>query len=348
MSKLETETVEQIKATLANEANDVVKKEPEVKIEPEVKEEGKQEPSAPNPESRRENLASRLGKAYDELNDTERKAWQQGWRKEEFFAGKRRDGTPRKWINAEEFLERTKEALPVANERIKELTKKVDEAHLKASQAEQMILEAEERGYKKALEEIQKKQENAVELGDIEEFKQLKTKEMDIINNKINLEIKEEAKTEIKEKNNIPQQPEVKLSLEDQKTLTDWVGVNDWYLKPENKLIADYARGLEQQLLIDKPYLNLEERLEVIDVDLNSNSSFSAKIRPISSNKFDLGDGDVNNSIFGQKTQPKGYNDLPKDIKASCEKLIRLRGITGDSIKNFRTTYTKIFLENNN
>ncbi len=342
-TETETETVEEIKVNMAKASQEASleadKAKELIKVVQDI------EPTKSEPEVTRESLSSRLKKAFEGLNDTDREAWRQGWRPQEFFAGKKRDGTTKEWIDAESFLGKTKDVLPIANERIKDLTKQIEEARLQAAKTEERVSRAEEKGYNRALKEIQTKQLEAVELGDTEAYKALKTQEMELINDKY------VPIVEVKEKITPPQmvqQPRVTRTHEEDRAIKEWFADNIWFHKPEHRPIANYAIAMDSKLEVDKPYLSVKERLEIVSHDLANNPSFAAVVNPDTSNKYNLGDSSSNASVFGNTPQAKGYNDLKAEDKTSCEKLIRLRGYSPDKIKTFRTDYAKLVHENNN
>lgn len=326
---IELESVEDIKTRMtANSKEETVNKNIDVKEE--IREE-KSERKAP--------LRERLEKSYQGLNDTEKQAWSQGWRPEEFFVGKNKDGSDKKFINAEDFLNKSKDALPVANERLKELAKELEETKKIAKEAQERIFKAEEKGYQKALAEIELKQKQAVELGDVEEFSKLKEEEKNLINTKFTKEVSqnETVQEKVVEQTMTNTQPTQSiLSPYDQQILQNWVSKNSW-MKTDERLAA-YAIASEKKLLNEKPYLSLNERLELVEEEVKEvfyNKFQTEKHSPI---LFESSNGGFGNSTPKEKT----YSNLPESIKNQCETLIKIRGITGeDNIKRFKQTFAK-------
>ena len=329
MTKIETQDIEEIKAEMAKQPI-----QSETKIESQLEETKEMEKTS------KEDIITKLKATYEELpNERARAAWKEGWRTKDCFVGKRRDGSELKWIDYEEFLAKSEKVLPIANERIKKLTKQIEQSNAKALEMEKRINEAEKKGYDRALNEIQKKQEEAVEQGDIDRFKVLKNEEMELI--KDSKEEKEVKEPTIPLEKESPPKTNV-LTVEEQKIAADWSAENDWFFKPENQLIANYAVGMEANLKETKPYLSLSERLNIIDLELRNNPSFATKIYPQASSKYNLGDTG-NSSVFGEQPKEKGYNDLPQEAKKVCEKIIRIRRIAANNVDSFRKNYAKAY-----
>jgi len=318
----EVETVEEIKANMAEQPQ-------EQEVNQEVQEEPKQE------EPKKLPLNVRLDNAYRSLDETGKEAWSQGWRPEEFFVGKRRDGSERPFIDAKEFLSKTKDSLPVANDRLRKLTEELEETRRIAKKAEERISKAEQKGYEKALAEIEARQSEAVELGDTEAFKKLKEEEKDLINSKY--QQPEAVVEEVVKPDEQPKPQQNLLTPKEEQTLQDWSARNSW-MRTDHKL-AGYAIAAEKQLLNEKPYLSLNERLNIVEQEVKEvfHSKFNTSE---SSSMFDSG---VNKG-FGSAPKQKGYADLSAEAKKNCESLMKIRGIEGkDKIERFKQTYAKNF-----
>lgn len=339
---MSVETVEEIKARLASE-NEQSANESEAKAEDSEKEIVNNEEAEEIKEGKPLSYAQRLDNAYKKLDETGKKAWSQGWRPQELFAGKTKDGKEKPFVSAEDYLKKSEEALPVAQERLREMEKKIEEANKLAKQAEKRVQEAEARGYKKAMEELEKRQRQAVEDGDLETFDKLREEEKSLSKFRVDApmienpeeivkEIAEEQKGQSAKQNNQPV-----LSEADQQVLQDWSSRNQWFATDAR--LAAYAKAISDDLIQTKPYLSLRDRLEIISQEVGEtfHNKFSSKKE--ADPAFDSGA-----KGFGSSPKPKGYSDLPANAKESCEDLIRMRGITGESeIKQFRTLYAKSY-----
>ena len=328
----EYESAEDIKARMAEEA-----KAPEPDNNPTEDLDDKEleeEKEAPKQLS----LADRLDNAYKGLDDTEKEAWSQGWRPKEFFKGKNRDGSQREFTEAEDFLNKSKDALPVANDRIREITKELEETKRIAKEAQERVLKAEQKGYEKALDELSKKQREAVELGDIEEFDRLKEQERNIAKESIPQQVEKKEVVADVVTNTPKQQPQDnQLSEGERITLRDWQARNQW-MSTDQKLAA-YAIQSEKQLIQERPYLSLSERLQLVEQEVKD--VFHAKFNPTNSSN-NMFEGGGSNTGFGSSVKPRGYSELTSEDKKACENLINIRGIKdANAVKAFRQNFAK-------
>lgn len=343
---IEVETAEEIKQRLeAAKQQDQVDNNKDLSTEENQEQEERKTIRLP--------LSQRLEIAYNNLNETEKNAWTQGWRPEEFFAGKNKDGSQRKWVNAETFLSNSKDTLPVANERIKDLTARIEKAEREAKEARERVEKAEKMGYEKALQDLAKKQREAVELGDIDAFDNLKEQENEIIKNQY-------SSSEIKQVDNAvidnmvqnpnsppppPSQEARKFSEAETAQIADFYARNSWMKTDPN--IAEYAVYKESKLLHERPYLSVKERLDIVEEDVKN--TFHQKLNGSqNSSMFDSPSGQG----FGEPTtqKAKGYNDMTAEMRKHCENIIKIRGIQHkgfkglkgeDALKAFRQEYAK-------
>jgi len=322
MSELvETETVGEIKSVL-DQAN-----MPEQSNEQELKEDIPQL-----------SYKERQEQAYNKEDEAGKKAWMEGWRPQELDKGKNRDGSDRKWLTAEEFLNKSRTNPAIANERIRELSKRIEKAEKDAKMAYDRIEAAEEKGYSKALEEIAKKQREAVEVGDVEVFDNLRKQEADIIANKYKPEpIVEDVL------DNEPVNNQKQLSSKDVKTLRDWEANNQW-MSTDAK-IANYAINYEKELLQNSPYMSLEERL--VEVEKEVKETFTKKFSTQSSGQIF---GSSESGGYGASKSVKGYSDLSKHTQSNCDQVMEMRGINlrGEkAIKDFRQSFARAHFSSN-
>lgn len=286
-------------------------------------------------------LSQRLESAYKELDDDGKLAWAQGWRPQEFFAGKNRDGSEKEWKDAKTFLEQSQKNLPTANNRIKELSKRIEEAEKKAEAAERRAIENEKKGYERALAELSKKQREAVESGDIDVYDELRLQEQKILEEKYRTI--ETPKTNVVEDmvtrpNQQPQQTGLQLSEQDQAIVSNFYAKNAW-MRTDQKLAA-YAIQSERQLLEERPYLSLQERLDIVEQEVKD--VFHSKFNGNQPSTF----SESSNQGFGspQRNEKKGYSQLNEEAKKMCDSLAKIRGIhkQGDkALDAFRQKYAQ-------
>lgn len=339
---IETVSADEIRNQLQNKTNNTLTLDkPDNELQQENHQTEQEESNNTEEEKPQKKLPykERLDQAYNNLqSDIEREAWAQGWKPQELFAGKNKDGSDRPFISAEEFLNKTKNALPIANDRLKELTKELEETKKLAKETQDRIKKAEEKGYQKALAELELKQQQAVELGDVDEFNKLKKEEKEIINNQFaNPKDNQEEVVENVMDNNPPSpQQQTMLSPRDQQILQNWSARNTW-MRTDPKL-ANYAIAAEKELLNTKPYLSLEDRLQVVEEEVKD--IFYNKFNNSYSNNTPSYSSGTRN--FGSLQNKDSYSSLPDSIKKQCDSLIKIRGITGeDNIKKFKQTFAK-------
>jgi len=106
----------------------------------------------------------------DDDTGVDDKARELGWRPREEW-----DGPTTGWMDSEEFLARNdrlkKKADPIAQKEITRLETKLSEMETSLTDLTRMYTNAEKRGYDRALKDITKRQEKAVEEGDTDAFK---------------------------------------------------------------------------------------------------------------------------------------------------------------------------------
>lgn len=153
--------------------------------------------------------------------DYEAEARQHGWTPKEEFKG-----DPTRWADAESFVKRADEVMPL-------LKKKTDAQDRRIKELERAIKDAathygklEERTYARAVEDLKKRQEAAVEIGDVEAHRAI-SKEIDDL------------------RSDIPNAPSPDLALEAKEAEIDWRERNSWYDKPG--LARDYADLMVQK-----------------------------------------------------------------------------------------------------
>lgn len=288
-------------------------------------------------------LSKRLESAYQTLDEDGKLAWAQGWRPQEFFAGKNRDGSEKEWKDAKTFLEQSQKNLPTANNRIKELSKRIEEAEKKAEAAERRAIENEKKGYERALAELSKKQREAVESGDIDIYDELRSQEQKILEEKYKTietpkaNVVEDMVTQPAQQPT-QQPPELQLSEQEQSIVSNFYAKNAW-MRTDQKLAA-YAIQSERQLLEERPYLSLQERLDIVEQEVKD--VFHSKFNGNQPSTF----SESSNQGFGssQKNEKKGYSQLNAEAKKMCDSLAKIRGVhkQGDkALDAFRQKYAQ-------
>lgn len=111
----------------------------------------------------------------DDANDAEARAFRQGWRPKEEYRG-----DPSKWVDAEEFLRRGEEQMPLLRQNNRELERKVSRAEQRLLEQNEVLQDmhkrlatADRRAYDRAKAELEAARESAVAAGDTEGFRRV-------------------------------------------------------------------------------------------------------------------------------------------------------------------------------
>jgi len=148
---------------------------------------------------------------YETLSDTEKDAWDRGWRTGKFFKGRYKDGTLKPHKTAQEFLEVQEKETPVLNERNRKLTaeKTALEKRLEDMQKQMgVILNVQKFAYEennqKRFQSLDEAEENAILEGDVAKVRaiqkqrnELEKNKISFTENKIDENIQEEPKSQI-------------------------------------------------------------------------------------------------------------------------------------------------------
>ena len=238
-----------------------------------------------------------MNEQIEQENSIEQEAKAQGWVPQDEFKG-----DPSKWRSAEEFVERGKQITPILKERNEKLVRDIERLNSKLeSQGEavqeliQYYSKAEQRAYQKAFNELKTKQREAVEIGDTAAYEAAER------------EIDELTKTP-------PPQPKApKAQNEPPAEYFDFLEENKWYA--EDRELAEYADFIGTRLV----------------GTVKSNKDFYAevakRVKARFPEKFDNPKRSTAQAVEGAGSPPKakgrGYNDLPADAKAQCDRFVK-------------------------
>ena len=193
-----------------------------------------------------------------ELSDIEKKAREYGWHPADDFSG-----DTSKYISAEEFVRRTEEEVPIIKAQAKKDRKKAKDleeltgalqSHLERAREREKA--AEERGYKRAKDEIERKMAEAVEYGDVDTFNQLRKQEKEL----------EQEKQEVMQHyaESTPQQPALDPAIE------EW-GRNNQDIVSDPTLFYQMTEKMKY-LNSNYAYMGIEERLKIAESEVKQNN----------------------------------------------------------------------------
>lgn len=260
-----------------------------------------------------------------------------GWVPEEEFRGDKA-----KWVDAETFVKRGKEQLPLLLAENRRLKGKVDSLTGKVGQLETLF-----EGSQEALVELKRFHEETFDARIKAEKERLKDKiikaredddvraeldakeELDNLSEEVRTVTKEAKKPEPAKKPPPPQQ------AEDTPEFAAWRSVNPWFLTDPRK--ASVVFGLAQQLraenpeVVGKPFFDLLD--EAIDEVMPSARPTKSKVEPSRA-----GSGGGGND--------KSYAGLPADAKATCDRQSKMfvgPGKLFKTDKEWQAHYAKVY-----
>ena len=249
-----------------------------------------------------------------EASQHESEARAQGWVAKEEFRGSEND-----WVDAETFVRRGREIMPILRKNNEKLLKELGEAKKVAEEARQAAREFRE--YQK--EQFERKAK------DLEsQLEQLKVAKRDAINEgsgdrvlaiddamddikEQRLQAKEDLKAAELKAKEVPQ-------VTTDPVLNDWMDKNEWFGKDAK--LTGIANGLGVELRKENPGLIGKAFLEKLDSEL-------AEMIPAKFGKkttFNPMEGTPNGTARPSASSgKKSYNNLPPEAKTACDKFVK-------------------------
>ena len=271
---------------------------------------------------------------YETLSDTEKDAWDRGWRTGKFFKGRYKDGTLKPHKTAQEFLEVQEKETPVLNERNRKLTaeKTALEKRLEDMQKQMdVILNVQKFSYEennqKRFQSLDEAEENAILEGDVAKVRAIQKQRNELEKNKISF-------TENKIDENIREEPKSQIQPEDKKIFDNWAPDNTWFY--ENAPMRGYAETYFATLSERIP---LRERLEMVSEEIQS--TFSNKLNRARAPSVESGQRGIN---VGKKQY--SYNDLPLEVRQTCQHFAKKHNFTATQIKDMQQNAINDYFNN--
>ena len=219
--------------------------------------------------------------------DYEAEARKQGWTPQEDFRG-----DPARWTYAETFVKRADEVMPFLQKQNKALKRELDDLRRQVKKSTEFFTQAETRAYERAMADLQKRHDEAVETGDLAASRRVMAEMRDI---------------------KPPEAPVADAPVNDADAATkfaEWIDANDWYVKDaDRRSYADIqAQAMGPAIAYDGgPEAWLEELGRRVE------RKFTAP-KPNAANPG----GNRAGARGG-----KAYSDLPPEAKAVCDKWVR-------------------------
>lgn len=253
--------------------------------------------------------------------DIEGSAREQGWVPQEEWSGPKE-----KWVDAETFVQRGENFLPIVKSNLDKSRAEVDA--LKRDVAEAKKVNAEFREFQnKILENTKKRYENEIAQLKADKKQAAKDGDLDaVVRYDERLEEVEAARSASnKASEPAPVNPN-NPSPEDQKLFADWMGANDWYEK-DMKLRA-YADGYAQQLAGKYAGREFLDKLRE-----GVKEAFPDHFENPNRQRQDVGNG----TPKGGGKKGRTYSDLPAEAKAACDRFVK--NIKGFTVEQYLSDY---------
>ncbi len=264
-----------------------------------------------------------LEEAEESGDDEKSFALHNGWSPETLYGGKNKDGTERPFKDYKEFNATIRQNSPVLNERLKSISKEMEEMKRENQKLMQISKMNFERSLKGEEQTLDAQIKEAREYSDFDRYDALIAKKHELQNNTLRLKEYEPAPMPA------PVQPEV------QPEVKEWGTRNSWFWTDDS--MKQFAVAQEDILRNTRPDLNLSERLELItrSVEMTFPNKFPVKqIRPTVLPAKNSG------SFSGNKKTEVGFSSLPETEKNQARQMIRQGVFKNES--DFMKTYNQI------
>lgn len=232
-------------------------------------------------------------------------AREMGWRPKEEFKG-----DPEKWVEAETFVKRGEEILPILKaqskkdrEALKAATDQIAEMKKTFSEFKQYHTQTEKRAYERAMKDLEARQAQAVEDNDLKAVREI-TREM--------TDLSKDVQTDRNGDD---------LQKNQEAAFNDWLPDNPWFKK--DPVLRGAAIAIADELAADgltdpvKQMAKVTERIK---------AEFPQKFE----NERRKGPAAVEGGSPPRKAA-KGWSDLPPDAKAFAERMVKQGLITKEA-----------------
>jgi len=256
-----------------------------------------------------------------------REASSQGWVPKERFRGNESD-----WVDAETFVKRGREILPILqknNENLikdlnhtKEQLKEFREAAEDFKKFQREAYERKASEYERQIQAIKDSRAQAISDGDGQKVNALDD-ELDQAKDDLR-----EAKQAVKDAAKPVAEPTPPVQNTLDPSLQTWLDRNEWFGK--DKRLTGMANGIGESLRLEFPDLKGEAFLEKLDETLAEElpARFGKKAAPTSRVESSAG----RPGRAGSNAQ--SYDNLPQDAKAACDKFVKQKLMTREEYVN--------------
>lgn len=250
--------------------------------------------------------------ALEQVQDTapepsiEDNAREMGWRPKEEFKG-----PEEKWVDAETFVKRGEEILPILRANSKKDREALDAAKAEIAEMKRVFGEfkqyhsqTEQRAYQRAMRDLEARQAEAVEAGDVNEVRKI-TKEM--------TDLSKDVRTD--------DQGSPYAGPDHAKALNQWKGDNPWF--GSDSVMTAAANAIADELEAS----GVKGAEQLAEVGKRIRAEFPHKFE----NERRKQPAAVEGAVTPPRKQGKGWNDLPPEAKATAEKWVKQGLITKEA-----------------
>ena len=248
-----------------------------------------------------------------------REAESQGWVPKERFRGNESD-----WVDADVFVKRGREILPILRKNNENLIKDLQstkqqlqefkEAAEEFKRFQRETYERKTQEYEQRIQEIKESRAQAISDGD--------GKKVNALDDALDQAKEElsEAKKAVKDANKV-----VETQFDAQPTtiepqLQTWLDNNNWF--GQDKRMTGIANSLGESLRLEFPGLKGQEFLDKLDEVLAEEfpNRFKDKTKNAGVSRVESGSGRQSRNGGGNT---KSYDNLPSDAKTACDKFVK-------------------------
>jgi len=261
-----------------------------------------------------EELQQEAPQEAPEASQYESEARAQGWVAQEEFRGSESD-----WVDAETFVRRGKEIMPILRKNNEKLLKELGEAKKMAEEARETAKEFREfqkqqferktKDLESQLEQLKQAKRDAITQGDGDRAIAIDDAMDDLKEQR--LEAKQDLKAAEDKAAEVPQ-------VTSDPVLNQWMDKNDWFGKDTR--MTGVANGLGVELRRENPNLNGQAFLDKLDEELTAMFPEKFGKKRVQNPMEGSSNGTARPTVGSGK---KTYANLPADAKAACDKYVK-------------------------
>lgn len=260
-----------------------------------------EETTTNDPETEEEVEETPEGEEEEQQSEGEELSFEEEARAEGWVPLEEWNGSEDDWVDAETFVKRGREILPIVNSKLSKTQKELAELRDKFSRMDQANKEAIRRQQKQHMQELEDVRKEAFENQDYDKFREVE-EEMS--------KIREEESAQEKEDDDPKSHPAVQ----------DFLSRNTWYGQDED--LTAYADAISSKL--DMPEATPEERLKTLEERVKK--AFPHKFQKTRKKTVESGRGD-GPARRSKGSKKKSYDDLPPEAQNACDEFVNEHGI---------------------